>query len=150
MVHRNSLEIPQFAFNQHHNSSCVYTTRAEQTALAAQHTLVHLLVCPLIFASAYQSMYLAEVERCEVARRTTCRAGATADTSLQFGQLLDDLVALAQIVSIDIYHPRARYIISEIQCHNNYFLRYSATLSAATIASFNTSPMLFGAVTVPA
>ena len=96
------LEISKFTFNQHHHTSRVNSARAQQTALATEHTLVHLLVCTLILATAHQRMHLAEVELREVARGAGRRAGSATDAGLQFGHLANNLVALAQIVAVDV------------------------------------------------
>ena len=95
-------EISKFAFNQHYHTSRVYSAWAQQTALATEHTFVHLLVCPLILATAHERMHLAEVELREVASRAGRRAGTTAYAGLQLGHLAYNLVALAQIVAVDV------------------------------------------------
>ena len=105
-MHKNSLEIPQFAFNQHHYCACVYPSRTQESALATEHTLVHLLVRPLILASSHQGVDLAKIKRGEVSRRATCRTGTATDTRLQLRQLADNLHTLAEIVAIYIYYTR--------------------------------------------
>ena len=63
-------------------------------------------------------MYLAEVEFRKVARRADRRAGAAADAGLQLGHLAQYLVALAQVVAVDVDRPRLGDGISEIdRCH---------------------------------
>ena len=47
-------------------------------------------------------MYLAEVELRQVASRTGCRTRSATDTRLQLGHLANNLVALAQIVAVDV------------------------------------------------
>jgi hypothetical protein len=96
------LEVSKFTFNQHHHSTGVYATWAQQAALATEHTLIHLLVGSLILATAHKSVYLAEVELRKVARRAGCRAGSASDAGLQFGHLVHNLVTLTQVVAVDV------------------------------------------------
>ncbi len=100
------LEISKFAFNQHHHAARIYSAGAEQSALAAEHTFVHLLVCALILATTHKGMHLAEVELREVSRRAGRRAGATTYAGLQLGHLARNLLALAQVVAVDVYGAR--------------------------------------------
>ena len=96
------LEISKFTFNQHHHTSRVYSARAQQTALAAEHTFVHLLVCSLILSASHQRMHLAEVELRKVSSCAGRRAGSATDAGLQLGHLVHNLVALAQVVAVDV------------------------------------------------
>ena len=47
-------------------------------------------------------MHLAEVELREVASCAGRRAGSTTDAGLQLGHLANNLVALAQVVAVDV------------------------------------------------
>jgi hypothetical protein len=47
-------------------------------------------------------VYLAEVELRKVASRASRRAGSATDAGLQLGHLANNLVALAQIVAVDV------------------------------------------------
>ena len=47
-------------------------------------------------------MHLAEVELRKVASRASRRAGSATDAGLQLGHLVHNLVALAQIVAVDV------------------------------------------------
>ena len=115
---KSSSEVPQFTFDKHHHTARIDPARTYQTTFAAQHALVHLLVSPLVFAAPHQRMYLAEVEFRKVARRADRRAGAAADAGLQLGHLAQYLVALAQVVAVDVDRPRLGDGISEIdRCH---------------------------------
>ena len=89
------LEVSEFTFYKHHQAASVDATRAYQATLATEHTLANLLVRPLIFATTYGGVELAEVEVCDVARGAGCCAGATPYTGLQFGHLGKDVEALA-------------------------------------------------------
>ena len=151
MVRRmSSSEISQFTFDKHYHAARVDAPRAHQPAFAAQHALVHLLVGPLVFAAAHQRVDLAEVELREVARRADRRAGPAADAGLQLGHLAQDLVALAQVVAVDVDGPGLGDGISEIDRRHDYAPTYLAAASAAAIPSFSDSPMFLGAEIVPA
>jgi hypothetical protein len=102
------LEISKFAFNQHYNATSIYPSRTYQTAFTAKHTLIHLLVSSLILPSAHQSMHLAEVKVRQVTSRAGGCAGTATDAGLQLGHLAQNLVALAQVVAIDV--DRAGFI----------------------------------------
>ena len=147
---KSSSEIPQFTFDKHHHAARIDAARAHQPAFAAQHALVHLLVGALILAAAHQRMDLAEVEFREVARRADRRAGPAADAGLQFGHLAQNLVALAQVVAVDVDGPGLRNGVSEIDRRHCYASTYLAAASAAAMPSFSDSPMFLGAVMVPA
>ena len=108
------LKVSQFTFNQHHDATSVNASRTYQTTLATEHTFVHLLVCSLIFTSAHQRMYLAEIKLRKIACRTRCCTRSATYARLQFGHLADDLVALAQIVTVQIYGSRSAYRKSEV------------------------------------
>ena len=147
---KSSSEVPQFTFDKHHHTARIDPARTYQTTFAAQHALVHLLVSPLVFAAPHQRMYLAEVEFRKVARRADRRAGPAADAGLQLGHLAQDLVALAQVVAVDVDGPGLRNGVSEIDRRHCYASTYLAAASAAAMPSFNDSPMFLGAVMVPA
>ena len=147
---KSSSEIPQFTFDKHHHAARIDAARAHQPAFAAQHALVHLLVGPLVFAAAHQRVDLAEIELREVARRADRRAGPAADAGLQLGHLAQDLVALAQVVAVDVDGPGLRNGVSEIDRRHCYASTYLAAASAAAMPSFSDSPIFLGAVMVPA
>ena len=151
MVRRkSSSEIPQFTFDKHYHAARIDAARAYQPAFAAQHAFVHLLVGALILAAAHQRMNLAEVELREVARRADRRAGPAPDAGLQFGHLVQYLVALAQVIAVDVDGPGLGDGISEIDRRHDYIPTYLAAASAAAIPSFSDSPMFLGAEIVPA
>ena len=110
----SSSEIPQFTFDEHHHGPRIDSTRTHQAAFAAQHAFVHLFIDALIFAPAHERMEFAEIEIRKVAGRTGRRTAASADAGLQFGHLAQDLVALAQVVAVDVDRPRLGDGISEI------------------------------------
>ena len=95
-------------------------------------------------------MDLTEVERRKVARGADRRAGPATDAGLQFGHFAQDLVALAEVVAVEIDGPGLRDRVSEIDRRHRYASAYRTAASAAAVASFNVSPMLLGAVTAPA
>ena len=115
----SSSEIPQFTFDEHHHSPRIDSTRTHQAAFAAQHAFVHLFIDALIFAPAHERMEFAEIEIRKVAGRTGRRTAAAADAGLQFGHLAQDLVALAQVVAVDVDHARLVDRISPVdRCHD--------------------------------
>ena len=64
-------------------------------------------------------MEFAEIEIREVAGRTSRRTAAAADAGLQFGHLAQDLVALAQVVAVDVDHARLADRVSPVdRCHD--------------------------------
>ena len=146
----SSSEIPQFTFDEHHHSPRIDSTRTHQAAFAAQHAFVHLFIDALIFAPAHERMEFAEIEIRKVAGRTGRRTAAAADAGLQFGHLAQDLVALAQVVAVDVDGPGLRNGVSEIDRRHCYASTYLAAASAAAMPSFSDSPMFLGAVMVPA
>ena len=149
------LEVSEFTFYKHHQAASVDATRAYQATLAAEHTLANLLVRPLIFATTYGGVELAEVEVCEVARGAGCGAGATPYTGLQFGHLGEDVETLAQIVIIEVDNARTADAVSKVcyshdKASSNLLRRYSSTAEAVSDASARVSARLFGAVAAPA
>ena len=96
------LEISKFAFNQHHNAARIYSSRAQQTALTAEHTFIHLLVCALILSATYQRMHLAEVELSKVSRCAGGRTRSATYAGLQLRHLVHNLITLAQVVAVDV------------------------------------------------
>ena len=146
------LEVSEFTFYKHHQAASVDATRAYQATLAAEHTLANLLVRPLIFATTYGGVELAEVEVCDVARGAGCCAGATPYTGLQLGHLGEDVETLAQIVIIEVDNARATDAVSKV-CYShcgNLFRKYSSMAEAVSDASARVSARLFGAVAQPA
>jgi hypothetical protein len=103
------LEISKFAFNQHYNATSIYASRTHQTALTAQHTFIHLLIGSLILSSSHQSMHLAEVELGEVSRRTARRTRPATDARLKLGHFVYNLVALTQIIAVNVYGTGLAY-----------------------------------------
>jgi hypothetical protein len=59
-------------------------------------------------------MYLAEVELGEVACRTRSRTRAAAYAGLQLGHLTNNLVALAQVIAVEVYCSWFVYRESEV------------------------------------
>ena len=64
-------------------------------------------------------MHLAEVELRKVARRTGRSAGAAAYAGLQFGHLADDLLALVEVVAVEVDGAGFVYGESEIYHRRN-------------------------------
>ena len=122
---KSSSEVSQFTFDKHDYAARVDTARTHQPAFAAEHAFVHLLVGTLILAAADERVNLAEIELREISGRADRRAGPASDAGLQ------------------MVYPK---LIAAIR----YAPRYRAAASAAAVASFNDSPIFFGAVTVPA
>ena len=148
------LEISKFTFNQHHHTSRVYSARTQESAFAAEHTLVHLDVCTLILTTAHQCVNLAEIELRQVACCTCRSARSATDAALQLGHLVHDFVALVQVVAVDVDCTGFVYGKSEIN-HCLAWVSYSlqihfAAARAAAVPSLRDSPMFFGAVTAPA
>lgn len=108
------LEISQFTFNKHYHTSCVDSSRTHQTALAAQHTFVQLVVCSLILTSANKRVHLAEVVLRKVASRAGGSAGATTDAGLKFRHFGNNLLALSEVVAVEVDYSRATYRKSKI------------------------------------
>ena len=103
------LEVSKFTFNQHHHSTGVYATWAQQAALATEHTLIHLLVGSLILATAHKSVYLAEVKLRKVSRRAARRTRPATYARLKLGHFVYNLVALAQIIAVNVYSTGLAY-----------------------------------------
>ena len=144
-------EVAQFAFNQQDHAPRIDAARAKQPAFAAEHALVHLLVGAPVLAAPPEGGGLAEIELRQVAGRADGRAGPAADAGLQLGHLAQNLVALAQVVAVEVDGTGLRNRISEIDgCHKRQTLRYSMAASAATVPSLRVSPMFLGAVMQPA
>lgn len=94
-------------------------------------------------------MHLAEIEIRKVAGRTSgCTRSATY-ARLQLRHLEYDLVALAQVVTVDINRAGLIYRKSEIY-HLYSRLNQFAMLCATVVASLRVSPTLFGEEIVPA
>lgn len=146
------LKISQLAFYEHHNTSCVDASRTYQTALSAEHTFIHFEISPLILATPYKRMHLAEVELRKVSGRTGRCAGTATYASLQLRHFENNLVAFAQVVAVEVYRAGLVYRKTEIYhlLLSYFFSNHSFMRCATVVASFSVSPTLFGAVTVPA
>lgn len=121
------LKIAQFTFYEHHQTSCINASRADQTALATEHTFIQFDINPLILASAHKGVNLTEVEVRKVARRAGCRTRTATDTSLQLWHFVNNFVTLAQVVAVNIYYAGFAYRKSEI-----YHLLYSLLIHFTT------------------
>ena len=111
---KSSSEVSQFTFDKHDYAARVDTARTHQPAFAAEHAFVHLLVGTLILAAADERVNLAEIELREISGRADRRAGPASDAGLQLRHFVQDFVALAQVVAVDVDRPRLGDGISEI------------------------------------
>ena len=108
------LKIAQFTLNKHYNASGVNASRTYQAALTTEHTFVHFEVCSLVLSTPYQGVYLAEIKLREIACGACCSTRTTTYAGLQFGHFVYNLVALAQVVVVDVDNSWLIYRKTEI------------------------------------
>ena len=107
--------VGQFAFDQNYQSAGIDTPRADHTALAAQHALVHFGIDTLVLAAAYERMGFPEVEVRKVP------GGADRSYGIQVAKLAgvpESVIERAKVIAEELSANDITEVASSIMAEN--------------------------------